>query len=421
MNDDFTSDALQYLLDEMEPARRTAFGHRLASDPVAAAAFKTCADSLAQFAIEAAPPASLSESESDASLAGILAATAAATTPAPRSIVHRFPQWAWPAAAAVLLLLNVIQGVRLFRPGAAASIDPASSSAHSSATLENGTGVTPPAAPYLASSTTDASNAPTHARSPGDGLGIETTDPSNSKDPLAGDASKIDDLRREYARIQQARESLANEYKLAMEKLARRALTEQGVGRLATMELVDVDSYARGDRRGLMNLARGLLTEQGIVSAEPPGMSRTPGQAVSSDDSPKIAFTDTTPSFTFQSIGVGDTTAGRPGDLGFASQPSAATYAWSVYDEKQSQGYLNLYNLPRIGEAERLQVWVKPVDASDFRPVGEVPATLSGKSGSFQYQLPPTVPAPSEILITLEPRSAVPPAKPTGKVVLRGP
>ena len=47
MTEDFTTEALRYLLGEPEPAWRAQFERRLGNDPVAAAAFKTCADSLA--------------------------------------------------------------------------------------------------------------------------------------------------------------------------------------------------------------------------------------------------------------------------------------------------------------------------------------------------------------------------------------
>jgi hypothetical protein len=95
-------------------------------------------------------------------------------------------------------------------------------------------------------------------------------------------------------------------------------------------------------------------------------------------------------------------------------------YAWAVFDEQESRGYVNLYNLPPVAADQSLQLWVKPLEATTYHLVGEVPAQLSGGSGSYYYTLPPTSPPPAEILITQEPRNA-PPAAPAGAVVLRGP
>lgn len=427
MNEDFTSDALQYLLEEMEPARRIAFADRLASDPVAAAAFKTCADNFARFALESAPAATLSEEEHRTSLAAILA-QAAVIPAAPKARVFHLNRWAWPIAAALLLAFNVFQGVKLAHLSNILSDRDPASTLPGTASHQAGSSDLDPARGVKSGGLTASDGDPVTGASPHGSVNDSTLAASSSSrsgsdgsDPVATDLAHLNDLRQEYARLQRAREALGEEYDLAIEKLSRRALTEQGVSRLATMELVDADSYARGDRRGLMNLARGLLTEPGVVSTEPIGTTGLPETGSMTGESPKFAYADTTPSLTFQSLGVGNTNSDRPGDFGFAAKPSASTYAWSVFDEKQNQGYLNVYNLPSVAASERLQVWVKPVDSSDFRPVLEVPPQYYGKSGSLSYQLPPSAATPSEIMITLEPRTSSPPTTPTGKVILRGP
>ncbi|HLP01899.1 MAG TPA: hypothetical protein VK163_07730, partial [Opitutaceae bacterium] len=63
MNDDTPTEALRYLLDEMDEVRRAAFEATLESDPVAAAEFKRTADSLASFALTAAPATGLHPEE----------------------------------------------------------------------------------------------------------------------------------------------------------------------------------------------------------------------------------------------------------------------------------------------------------------------------------------------------------------------
>ncbi|HRE83768.1 MAG TPA: hypothetical protein PLN52_22175, partial [Opitutaceae bacterium] len=113
MTDDFTTESLQYLLNELEPARRAAFEQRLSRDPLAAATFKQCADQYAHLAVELAPPVELSTAERQASLAAVLAEASQHPVSKPAPVVA-FPQWAWPAAAAILLLFNLLQ--LTFRP-----------------------------------------------------------------------------------------------------------------------------------------------------------------------------------------------------------------------------------------------------------------------------------------------------------------
>src|ERR1044071_7333675 len=109
MSEDFTSEALLYLLDDLEPGRRAAFEQRLAREPAAAAAFKECADNFAQFALESAPVGAVSDAERRAGLAAILAQTRQIENPP--AVVRRSAaapsRWLWPIAAALLLGLNV--------------------------------------------------------------------------------------------------------------------------------------------------------------------------------------------------------------------------------------------------------------------------------------------------------------------------
>ena len=50
MIDDFTTEALAYLFDELDPKRRGEFEALLERDSVAAAGFKACADAVALYA-----------------------------------------------------------------------------------------------------------------------------------------------------------------------------------------------------------------------------------------------------------------------------------------------------------------------------------------------------------------------------------
>jgi hypothetical protein len=193
-------------------------------------------------------------------------------------------------------------------------------------------------------------------------------------------SGELERLRSAVAELQRSHDAIRAEYNALLERVANLGVVERELNRLTTMELVDVGSYARGVRKGLVNVGRGVLTEPGVVidtTTEPPATGTT--QAA-----PKPA------------------------------------YAWSVFDEKEHRGYLNLYHLPALSDDQSMHIWVRPADANEYQRAGEVPRQLQGGSGSVQYVLPATTATPGEILITIEPRNTTP-AMPAGPTVLRGP
>lgn len=171
------------------------------------------------------------------------------------------------------------------------------------------------------------------------------------------------------------------EYDLLARRVADQAVAERDLNRLSTMELVDAASYGRGERKGLVNVGRSILTEPGVVIVPDPN---------------------------------------TPPPSGTAATVPKQPYAWSVYDEKEHRGYLNLYQLPTLPEDQAMQVWVRTGDAMEFQRAAEVPPQLQGGNGSVQYVLPATSVAPAEILVTIEPRG-IAPTVPRGPTVLRGP
>jgi len=390
MTDDFTGDALRYLLGEMEPEQRRAFAERLTRDPVAAQAFKTCSDSLATFALASVTLTPVSEFEREASLAGILGQI----TPKPVSQVRASwisSPWIWPVAAALLLLLNLLQFVT-FRASPRGP-DPSSLGNDGGARIAQGRNGTAADSANGLDQNEMAPSLRAEASAATRGAGAD----SESRRLVAVESERLEQLRREYAQLRQARDTLDADYNQILRQLARRAVTEQGIGRLAAMELVDANSYARGDRKGLANLARELLTEPGFASGPTTPGNPGPGSA---------------------DVGVAGGALLPSGNAG--TQPAESPYAWSVFDEKEFRGYLNLYNLPPVSGTDTLQVWVKPADSQEFQAVGQVPSQFHGRSGSVTYELPAGSTTPAEVLITLEPRQN-PPARPTGPVVLRGP
>jgi hypothetical protein len=365
MNDGLEIDAHDYLLDQMDPARRSVFEERLRREPEARAALKTVGDGLANFAVTVAPPDAMHAKDQRAALATILAATSGATAAVPRRRATGWMHLIWPAAAAVLLVLNFVSFERPFggerRPP---GMPPPRT-------------VQTPAGPAteLPSPTADA--ATTFA------VGAAATSappaPRAERSLTTADPSEVERLRAHVAELQRAQQALRADYNSVVERLANLGLVERELNRLTTMELVDANSYARGERKGLVNVGRSILTEPGVVISE-----TAPPPPTTSQVAP--------------------------------AQP----YAWSVFDEKENRGYLNLYQLPVVTAEQTMQVWVRPADGKEFQAVGEVPRQFHGGNGSVQYLLPNATATPSEIVITIEPRGPPPPA-PAGPTVLRGP
>ena len=409
MTEDFNTEAMQYLLDELGTERRAAFEAQLAHDPAARAAFQACSEALAQFACETAPAEAMPPATQRAVLATILATMKG--EPKVRFQPLPWRRLVWPLAAAVLLGLNLLQ---FFRPvGTEAT---------------RGQVASPSTTPGLPTEgrTALAGNAPAGKNAKTDQPGSPVA--SVAASTVAEELRRLEKLRAEYASLERARAALGSEYEAILRQLAQRALIGKGVGRLAAMELVDAGSYARGERKGLVDIARGLLTEPGIVAVEP----GVPPPVIPADQNPA-----TSPPLLPVPDGTASTVnpdlinpngphpenppspQSEPTPL-TASANSVQPYAWSVFDETMARGHLNLYNLPVTPPDQSLQLWVKQVNSNDYQRVGEVPVQFYGGSGSLSYTLPGATQPPAEILITQEPRNTSP-AQPTGPTVLHGP
>lgn len=368
MTENFEGDAHDYLLNQMDAARRSAFERELQRNAAARSALKACADAMAEFACTVAAAESLRPADQRAALDAIVAATrpgdAAMGTRRQRRI--GWQHIVWPAAAMILLALNFLEFERPFDPRL--NRRPSVARDSKAAPAEN-------VPPREDSGTLEPRGAAksTPATTPSDGLRADAG-------PASGQAREIERLRDSVAELQRAQQQLRAEYDALLERIVDRAVVDRALNRLTTMELVDAASYARGVRKGLVNVGRGVLTEPGVV-------------VVPEQEPPPLGTTMPAP-----------------------KQP----YAWSVFDEKEQRGYLNLYQLPVLAGDQSMHVWVKPVDATAYQRVGEVPPQFQGRNGSVQYSLPGSTAAPAEILITIEPRGVVPTA-PTGPTVLKGP
>ena len=369
MSEPFEIQAHDYLLNQMEAARRRAFEEELQRNPAARAALKACAQALAGFACDVAGAEAMSAADHQAALAAIVEATQPLGAQGGGVRSGRWQRFLWPAAAALLLALNLFEFERplTMAPAGRGASDRAAGNEskrgeNSDARAANSTG---------SKQTADAGTGPAST-----GNRTEPIEPSRPE----RDATEIARLRASVAELQQTQDRIRAEYDALVRRIAAQAVVDRDLNRLATMELVDEGSFARGERKGLVNEGRGILTEPGVVTvSEPP-----------------------------------------PPAGGASSTGPLQPYAWSVFDEKEHRGYLNLYHLPTLTTDQAMQIWVRPGDAVDFQRVGEVPSQYSGGGGSVQYALPGATSAPAEILITIEPRSGVPSA-PTGPRVLRGP
>lgn len=429
MNDELKDEVLHYLLDELEPGRRAAFEEQLARDGAAREALREDREALANFAGDTAPAEALTPPDQRRVLAALREQTARERTPAGLNATWRMRRWAWPAAAALLLGLNAWQ----FFGGRGGEGGSAWTGRGTTWRTGGATGAQDAGRPEGGVMGGEHGGAARRDGAHGEG---SRTEPGHDGGSAAKELQRLNTLRGDYVKLERASASLRAEYDDIIQRLAQRALVEQGVGRLAAMELVDPGSYARGERKGLMDLARGILTQPGIVAIGPATTTATPSTPSTVTPDPNSAVL--VPGGVTSAGGAGAMSAVGPVGPGVASltplpptapPPTAppqtpgapeSAYAWSVFDEAEHQGYLNLYHLPTVPEGQSLQLWVKPADSATYERVGEVPPEFYGQSGSVYYKLPETSATPVEILVTQEPKAA-PPEVPSGPEVLHGP
>lgn len=399
MTENFEIDALEYLLEEMEPERRAAFEALLAGDATARESLKACADALSRFACDTAPAEPMSAADQQAVLSTILTATHAKPLAAarPERSVITWSRFVWPIAAALLLGLNVYQlrqAPALLPPGERSTREP------SVATPPRADGDPYPSLAAVDSDRPDDATTDARSRDPA-GTAITAARTAARDGGTRSATGQLEQLRRDYAALQRSNDALRADYNQMLRVVTDRAVVEKSVGRLATMELVDAASYDRGVRKGLLEVARGILTEPGVVVAE-------------------VTPTVTAPETEENTVGTNLLPGTVNGEKDAVAIEPPTPYAWSVFDDKERRGYLNLYNLPRTAGDQSLQLWVKTLDSSTYQRVGEVPVQFQGGNGSLYYNLPTATSVPSEILITQEPRATVG-VEPAGIVVLRGP
>lgn len=402
MNNPPEIEAMRYVLGELDREARLAFEWQVAHDPAIARILRETREGLAGFAVAAAPAEVVSPVTQRENLERIM--TVVDAEPRVSRVSRSLRRWAWPLAAGFLLALNLWQysrsaeGLGGAEAGGSGSKEGAVSILTQGEPGEESAEVTATAGEEIEGS-----------------IGLEAgaaladrTSPDGAVVPIGRrELQRLREIRLEYETLARENDRLRSEHVEILQQLAAYVLTEQGVNRLAAMELVDPESYAAGERKGLLDFALNLLTEPGIIALDP---------AVEAGGGAEGGGDDTGTASTPPDAGGG--AAGGNGED--SAEVSQDPYAWSVFDEAQARGFLNLYNLPIPAAGESLQLWVRPATDAAYMRVGEVPAQYHGGSGSLTYTLPGSSQPPVEILVTTEP-TEFPPSQPTGPPVLRGP
>ncbi len=374
-------EALRYLLNEMDEESRAAFEERMEVDPLLQQTVHDTAEALGTFATSTAPAEPMAAADQEAAFQRVV--DVAAADARKRRLMVWSRRWAWPLAASLLLGLNLWQfwGTEKppqhqpapAKPGTIAFTSPETGETLGGSTLVSLEQADPQEGDIVASAEL-AEHSPQ----------VESVD--------FAELQRLREIRSAYEQLARENDRLQDEHTEILRQLATYALTEQGVNRLAAMELVDPASYASGERRGLFELALNLLAEPGIIALDP---------AVASGAG--------------QGQGEGANVA-APAESGSVADP----YAWSIFDESLDRGFLNLYNLPVPAEGNSFQLWVRPASGGSYTRVGEVPPQMHGGSGSLSYSFPGGDQPPAEILITTEPIDVIP-DQPEGTPILRGP
>lgn len=392
-------EAMRYLLGELDREERLAFEQRVETDPSLAQVLCETREALAVLAVESTKAEPLAATVQRESLAQIMAVVDA--EPRVSTLKKSLRRWAWPLAASILFGLNCWQ---YMGSGGVAGSD-ADQVVPLTTAIENVSLVQGDSeresGEVVATELADS----LFVAEPSSGGASESTAESDVVPVRKNELQRLREIYSEYEQLAYVHERLRGEHVEIIEQLANHLLPEPDLNRLAAMELVDPASYATGERKGLLDFALNLLTEPGIVA-----LNRSTAVTGGADGGRTA-------------VNVVDTAGAVVGDgtqVDDPSEPTPVPYAWSVYDEVQARGFLNLYDLPTPLAGESMQLWVRPAADEAYVRVGEIPEEFHGGSGSLTYTLPDSSMPPAEILVTTEPTEAIP-AEPVGVTVLRGP
>lgn len=232
------------------------------------------------------------------------------------------------------------------------------------------------------------------------------------------------------ARIAEVREFNTG-WQLEYARLAARLLPfyepNDGMSRFTVIEMVDAEAFAQQlPRRGFADLAGRFLAGEGNIAGTGSGEFVGPvvegAGVLSATLDPDAAglnpLAGEPGSFSGESLAAQDSGDAAPADSGEPETAGRPT-GFTVWNDNEQKGFLDLYNLPEAGEGLERYLWVRSSELDPYLPVGTLP-DLDGGTGSVFYSVEEETFTPSEILITAEPVDGVG-DEPSGTIILRGP
>lgn len=473
MNDDFTALTLAYLLDELDEPSRRSLEQRLERDPVAKSTFKVYADLLAEFALSESGDDCIPEAERAIARERILARV---RTEQRRGVVFKWA-YLWAAAAAMLMAFNVKLWLDLRQMGEVRVAGPASHGGLPEL-ADRGKQRSQGVQERVSAEQDHFRPGPTvvETNQKGEALNVAALRQEYERLKAARDVANADyqHLLQEIAEAslvesgtdrfvamqlvdpstyatRQAGQTNSSQTLLSKPGIVPAGAPElpvntppQSSSQVATNQPGSTSSNpssttdnspapsstasaspsSSGDMSGVSSVPP---SPSGPTVAPPPGTTApSDGGSGASQSNPSSG--DGSTSTTTQ--GSSSTTGQNPATEGSSSssitaQPSSAqtatpTAAWSLFDEANNEGFLDFSALPSVASNQTLEFWVQPTGTTTWVDVGSIPQQYYGGSGSVYYKLPSSTMVPGQVLITIEPKGAVPSA-PSGTVVVRGP
>jgi hypothetical protein len=239
--------------------------------------------------------------------------------------------------------------------------------------------------------------------------------------------SELQHREEELAETLRAREELEDEYQEVKAynqgwqreymRLAARFLpffeSNDGMTRFTVIEMVDAEAFSNQmPRRGFADLAGQFLAGEGNIAGAVPG--EFVGPVAAGIETPAAFNSD---EGGLQPMARGSESEPEPADSSVLGGDSAMGF--TVWRDDEQKGFLDIYNLPVAPDGSKPFLWVRSSDLEDYLPIGFLPELENG-TGSVFYSVEEPNFTPVEIIITAEDASEAS-QDPSGTVLLRGP
>lgn len=387
--------AALFVLDLLDRPERAEFANLLAKDPDLRSLVDEMQEGLSLYAAAESRPESPSADVEERLMLGIRGG-GAATGPvdiknhksgveparSKRSVVARAQGWFWPAAAMVMLGVNLFLTRELWE-------------ARSDGDAAADTGV------RVDASVLAQYGIAREGRALARHLESMHTERDRLRARMDDAVSETGEAWERVRLLELSNQSLVEEREIAFaayEDLAEHAAPlmggHPGFARYTVMELLPANADVTGPL-GLARRAGSLLQRPGIALLDRDGI---PDAAPSGANAAAPFLEESGSPIAFDEM----------------------SFALSVFDETTGRGFMDVHNLPEAAEGEAFYLWMRGAAGdTGFVALGGLPAGLAGRSGSLFFEVPPGTLAPVEIIITAEEDAT--PSAPEGPVVLRGP